>query len=106
MINGDSEGVTTDMYSLTPLKVQEKAVIDIVFLWLPHRKCMVKILIGCKYCQTFEQKDFEIFLVGQAVLQVRQIFKIVCNSIHELLNIFEDPAQHIHTIVTGRLKNK
>ena len=35
MINGDSEGVTTDMYSLAPLKVQEKAVIDIVFYGFP-----------------------------------------------------------------------
>ena len=26
---------------------------------------MVKILIGHKYCQTFERKDFEMFLVGQ-----------------------------------------
>ena len=26
-------------------------------------------------------------------------FRIVCNCIHELLNIFEDSAQHIHTIV-------
>ena len=40
---------TTDMYSLTPVQVRERAVIDIVFLWLSHRKCMVKILIGRKY---------------------------------------------------------
>ena len=34
---------------------------------------MVKILIGRKYCQIFKQKDFEIFLVGQEVLQINQI---------------------------------
>ena len=44
---------------------------DIVLIWLPHRKCVVKILIGCKYY--VRQKDFEIFLVGQAVLQMSQI---------------------------------
>ena len=27
-------------------------------------------------------------------------FKIVCNCIHELLNVFEDPAQSVHTIAT------
>ena len=26
-------------------------------------------------------------------------FKIVCNCNHELLNVFEDPAQHIHIII-------
>ena len=26
-------------------------------------------------CQTFEQKDFKIFLVGQAVLQMSQILR-------------------------------
>ena len=33
----------------------------------------MKILIDHKYCQTFEQQDFEIFLVDQAVLQMSQI---------------------------------
>ena len=37
------------MYSLAPLQVQERAVMDAVLIWLPHRKCIVKILIGCKY---------------------------------------------------------
>ena len=41
---------TTDMYVLAPLQVQERAAIDIALvwlsialLWLPHRKCIVKI---------------------------------------------------------------
>ena len=33
----------------------------------------MKNLIGRKLCQTFEQQDFEIFLAGQAVLQMDQI---------------------------------
>ena len=53
-----------------------------------HRKCMLILR------WTFEQNYFEIFLAGQAVLH----FKIVCNSIHELLNVFEDLAQRVHTI--------
>ena len=45
-------------------------------LWSPHRKCMVKILIGRK--QTFERKDFEIFLAGQAVATTNEPnFKII-----------------------------
>ena len=64
---------TTDTYGLAPLQVQERAVMDTVLICLPNRKCIVKILIGCKYCQTFEQNDFEIFLAGQAVLQMSQI---------------------------------
>ena len=31
-------------------------------------------------------------------------FKIECNCIHELINIFENPAQHIHTIVRASLR--
>ena len=64
---------TTDMYGLAPLQVRERAVMDTVLIWLPHRKCIVKILIGRKYCQTFEQKDFKTFLADQAVLQMSQI---------------------------------
>ena len=62
---------TTDTYSLAPVQIRERAVMDTVFIWLPHRKCIVKILISHKYY--FEQKDFEIFLAGQAVLQMSQI---------------------------------
>ena len=29
-------------------------------------------------------------------------FKIMCNCIHELLNVFEDPAQCEHTIAVVR----
>ena len=40
---------TTDMYGLAPLQVWERAVMDTVLIWLPHRKYIVKILIGRKY---------------------------------------------------------
>ena len=43
-------------------------------LWLPHRTCIKKFLIGHGYlCQSFEQKDFRILLVNQAVLQMSEI---------------------------------
>ena len=34
-------------------------------------------------CEVFEQKDFEIFLVGQGVPN----FKILCNCTHEITNV-------------------
>ena len=62
---------TTDTYGLAPLQVRERTVMDTVVIWLPHRKCIVKILIGHKYyVKHLNKKDFEIFLAGQAVLQM------------------------------------
>ena len=46
-------------------------------------------------CKAFERKDFEIFSVDQGLLRMSQL----CNCIHELLNVFEVSAQHVHTIV-------
>ena len=72
---------------------------DTVLIWLLLRKCIVKILIGRKYyVKHLNKKHFEIFLAGQAVLYNEPNFKIVCNCIHELLNVFEDSAQPEHTI--------
>ena len=62
---------TTDMYGLAPLQVRERAVMDTVLIWLPHRKCIVNILIGHKYY--VRHLNNEIFLAGQAVLQMSQI---------------------------------
>ena len=59
---------TTDMYSLAPLQVWERAAIGIVLLWLLNRKYMVKILIVHKYYVRHLNENFEIFLVGRAVL--------------------------------------
>ena len=50
---------------------------DAVLIWLPHRKCIVKILIDRKYyVKHLKQKDFDIFLAGQAVLQMSQISRL------------------------------
>ena len=41
---------------------------------------MVEILIGCKYCvKHFNDKILKYFLVGQAVLQMRQISRSCAN---------------------------
>ena len=60
---------------------------------------MVEILIDCKQCvRHLNRMKVEIFLVGQAVLQMNQISRLcVITSIYELLNVFEDPAQCVHT---------
>ena len=36
----------------------------------------------------------------------QQNFKYLCNSIPELLNVFEDPAQHVHTIAVTYVCNR
>jgi len=62
---------STDICDLT----SGKAVTKHVLLRLPHRKCMGKSLISCKCCVKHlnEKISFEIFLVGQGVLQMSQI---------------------------------
>ena len=67
---------TTDMYGLAPVQVRERAVMDTVFVWLPHRKSIVKNLIVHKYYVRHLNKNFETFLVGQAVLQMSQISRL------------------------------
>jgi len=90
---------TTDSFDLTPIQVQEKVVTKHAFLRLPHRKCMGKSLIGCKCCKKKVLKYFS----GSRSTTNEPKFKILCNCIHELLNVFEDSAQHIHTIHTSCL---
>ena len=67
-----------------------------VLLWLPHKKGMEKMLIGRKYC--VKHLTIKIFN-GSSSTTNEPNFKIMCNYIHELLNIFEDPAQCVHAIV-------
>ena len=91
--------VKVSMCSLAPLQVRKRVEMDNALLWLPHRRCIVKIYR--KYCWTFNFKNFEILLVGQVVLQMTTNelnFKVTCNCIHELLNVFDNPAQRVYTI--------
>ena len=62
--------------SITSLR-EKKLLMDSVLLWLHHRKCLVDILIHYKYCiKRFEQKDFEIFLAGQVVLDCVSLYMV------------------------------
>ena len=80
----------TNMYSLAPLQIQEKAVMDVTLSWLPHRKCMLKILIGHKYhVRHLNENIFS----GPSSATDEPNFKIVCNYIHELLIVFENSVQ-------------
>ena len=55
---------------------------------------MVKIFIGHKYCVGHLNEN--IFSRSNSVTNEPN-FKIVCNFIHELINVFEDSAQHLRT---------
>jgi len=57
---------------------------------------MGKSLIGCKCCvKHLTEKNL---LSGSRSITSGPNFKILSNCIHELLNVFEDSAQHVHTI--------
>jgi len=60
---------TTDMCDLSPIQVQGRVIMRHALLRLPI-ECMQKFLI---VYEAFEQKGFEIFVVGQGVLQMSQI---------------------------------
>jgi len=87
---------TTDLCDLTPIQVQERAVTKHAFLRLLHRKCMGKSLIGCKCCAKHLNEKY---FTGSRSTTNETNFKMLCNFIHELLNVFEDLAQRMHTIV-------
>ena len=74
MIIGSSKGINNRHVRFGSItQVRERDVMDTALIWLPHRKCIVKILFGHKYYVKHLNKDFEIFLAGQAVLQMSQI---------------------------------
>ena len=50
MISGDAKVSTTGTYGLAPLQVWERAANGHCTFMASHMKCMVKILIGRKYC--------------------------------------------------------
>ena len=59
-------------------------------LWLPHSKCLVEILIDCKNCVRHLNKKILIHFGGSSSATNESNFKILCNSIYALLNVFED----------------
>ena len=86
---------TTDICDLTPIQVLERAVTKHAFLRLPHRKCMGKSLIGCRcWAKHLNEKMLKYFSGSRSTTNEPN-FKILCNCIHKLLNVFEDSAQCI-----------
>ena len=71
MISGNSKGVNNRHIRFGSITSLEKGCNGYCTYMVSHWKCIVKSLIGL--CQTFEKKDFEILLAGQAVLQMSQI---------------------------------
>ena len=81
MISGDSKGVNNNHVWFGSIKKSGKGCNGCCTLMASHMKCLVKILIGHKYCvRHLNKKIFEICLAGQA----EPNFKIMCNYICEL----------------------
>ena len=103
MISSDNKGVNNRHVWFGSTTILGKGHSGYSTLWLSRRKRMVKILIGCKCCvscvKNLNEKILKYFFCSLSSATNEPNFKIVCNCIHELLNIFEDPAQRIHTIV-------
>ena len=77
---------------MAPLQVRERAVMDTAVLWLPYRQCMAKKKFGFKY---YVRHLNEKILGGQAVLCTNEPnFKIMCNCINELLNVFSSMSTY------------
>ena len=92
---------TTDMCDLTPIQVQERAVMKHAFLRLPHRKCMGNLWLAVNVVQSIWTKRFWNNFSGSRSTVNEPNFKILCSCIHELLNVFEDSAQHVHTLYSN-----
>ena len=63
---------------------------------------MAKILIGHKYyVRHLNEKILKFFYSGSSSTTNESNLKIVWICIHELFNVFEDPAQHMlmHTYI-------
>ena len=63
----------------------------------------MKILIGCKYYVRHLNK--KILKYGSSSTTNESNFKTIVNCIHELLNVFEDSAQGVHTIAACKNYN-
>jgi len=88
---------TTDICDLTPMQVQERAIMKHTFLRLPHREYMGKSLIGSRCCVKHLNKKILNVFGGSRSTTNEPNFKILNDCIHELLNVFEESAQCIHT---------
>ena len=60
---------------------------------------MRKSLIGCKCCAEHLNEKILKHFSGSRSTTNELNFKILCYRIHELLNVFEESAQCVHTIL-------
>ena len=74
MINGDIKGVNNRHVQFGSITSSGKGYNRHCILWLPHRKCVVKILIDGKYY--VRHLNEKILIAGRAVLQVCQISRL------------------------------
>ena len=73
IVNGDSKCVKNRDVQFGFIASSGKTTMDTALLWLPHRKCMVEILIGCKcYVRLLNEKVFS-RSSHRSILQVCQI---------------------------------
>ena len=98
MIIGNSKGVNNRHIRFGSITSLGKGCNGHCTYMASHRKCIVKILIGCKYYVKHLNKRFWNIFSGSSSTTNEPNFKIMCNCIHELLNVFEDSAQRERTI--------
>ena len=91
---------TTDTYGLAPLQVWERAVMDTVLIWLPIGNVLWKFWLAVNIMSNIWTTRFWNIFSGSSSTTNEPNFKIVCNCIHELLNVFEGSAQREHTITS------
>ena len=100
MIIGNSKGVNNRHVRFGSITSSGKGCNGHCTYMASHRKCTMKILIGHKYYVKHLNKKY---FSGSSSTTDEPNFKIMCNCIHELLNVFEDSAHREHTIVEYRI---
>ena len=60
---------------------------------------MGRSFIGCKCCAKHLNEKILKYFSGSRSTTNEPNFKIFCNCIHELSNVFEDSVQRVHTII-------
>ena len=98
MISGNSKGVNNRHIQFGSITSLGKGCNGHCNYMASHKNCIVKVLIGHKYYVRHLNKKILKIFGGSSSTANEPNFKIVCNCIHELLNVFEDSAQLEHTI--------
>ena len=92
MISGDSKGVNNRHVWFGSIISSGKGCNEHCIL------CMVKFWLAINIVSDVSTKRFWNIFSRSSSAANEPNFKIICNCIHELLNVFEDPAQCVHII--------